>query len=153
MSYHLGRRSRDELKGVHPALIAIADIAIELTDQDFSVHDGLRTVDEQRENVRRGVSWTMNSMHLIQDDGYGHAMDLVPYINGMLRWEWDPIYNVVEAVRAAAWELKTPLVWGGCWLDITATFLTPEQLVERYAAKQRERGRKVTLDGPHFELA
>jgi peptidoglycan L-alanyl-D-glutamate endopeptidase CwlK len=83
MAYSLGARSLAELEGVHPKLVEVVKRSIELTTQDFAVHDGLRTIAEQREYVRRGVSKTMNSMHMRQEDGYGHAFDLVPYISSV----------------------------------------------------------------------
>ncbi len=148
----LGRRSLDELKGVHPDLVKIVKWAIAITEQDFGVHDGLRTVAEQKRYVARGVSQTMNSKHLPQKDGYSHAVDLVPYINGKLRWEWPPIYIIADAVRQAATELKVPLRWGGCWQVITGTTADLEEMVEAYGAKRRAQGRKAFTDGPHFEL-
>jgi peptidoglycan L-alanyl-D-glutamate endopeptidase CwlK len=45
----------------------------------------------------------MNSRHLIRSDGFGHAVDLVPWINGKPRWEWKPIYHIAAAVRRRRW--------------------------------------------------
>ncbi|MBU3742387.1 MAG: M15 family metallopeptidase, partial [Candidatus Kapabacteria bacterium] len=106
-TFVLGKGSLKELKGVHPDLVKVVKRAIVLTTQDFTVHDGLRTIEEQREYVARGASTTLTSRHLT-----GHAVDLVPYINGKLRWEWPPIYAIAEAVRTAAVELDVPLRWG-----------------------------------------
>ncbi len=152
MPYRLGTHSRRELEGVHPHMVAVVELAMDTTEQDFTVHDGLRTVEEQREYVHKGVSWTMRSKHLPQEDGLGHAVDLVPYINGRLRWEWPPIYVVFEAVRAAAETLDVPLIWGGCWHTVTGTTMPAKELVRRYVDERRAQGRRVTLDGPHFEL-
>lgn len=154
MAYVLGHRSRNELEGVHPRLVAVVERAIEITPVDFAVHDGLRTEDEQREYVERGVSHTMASKHLRQADGYGHAVDLVPYINGRLRWEWEPIYQIAGAVWHAAVELGVGLRWGGVW-DRPFLALDPESFddhVSEYVARRRAGGRRVFLDGPHFEL-
>ena len=76
MAFVLGERSKAELIGVEPGLVALVELAIQITPQDFSVHDGLRTIEQQREYVARGASRTMDSRHLKQDDGYGHAVDL-----------------------------------------------------------------------------
>ncbi len=152
MTYKLGKHSLAELRGVHPDLRAVVERAIEITEQDFTVHDGIRTEDEQHEYVERGVSWTMDSKHLPQEDGHGHAVDLVPYINGKLRWEFNPIYRIAEAVRAAAEELGVQVRWGGCWQVINTTTLEPRVLVAEYVAKRGRQGRNATVDGPHFEL-
>ncbi|QAY77935.1 M15 family metallopeptidase [Sphingosinicella sp. BN140058] len=157
MAYTLGARSRAELAGVHPKLVQVVERAIAITQQDFSVHDGLRTEAEQRELVRRGASKTMNSMHRRQADGFGHAVDLVPFINGQLRWEWKPIFAIAAAVRQAAGELGVKLIWGGVW-DRPLEALHPapdymEQAVNAYVTRRRGIGKTAFIDGPHFELA
>ena len=146
--FTLGTRSRAELKGVHPDLVAIVQRAIVLTIQDFSVHDGIRTLAEQQRLVSGGASQTLNSRHIT-----GHAVDLVPYINGKLRWEWPPIYHIADAMRLAAQERDTPLRWGGAWdIDFLASTEPPEDLVAAYVARRRRAGQRAFIDGPHFEL-
>lgn len=147
-AFTLGKSSLKELEGVHDDLVKIVQRAIVLSAQDFSVHDGMRTVVEQRELVAKGASTTMDSRHLT-----GHAVDLVPYINGKLRWEWPPIYVIADAVRVAAREQGTPLRWGGAWdVDFTASDDSPEDLVADYVQRRRSRGQRAFIDGPHFEL-
>lgn len=150
MPYSLGILSRDELQGVHPAIVRVVERAIQLTQQDFSVHDGLRTPAEQRALKAKGATKTMNSKHLSQRDGFGHAVDLVPYINGKLRWEWGPIYLIASAVRQAAIECGVRLRWGGVWdkclNDIQGDLKTA---VEAYC--KRHPGPDF-IDGPHYEL-
>jgi peptidoglycan L-alanyl-D-glutamate endopeptidase CwlK len=154
MTYTLGAKSRANLQGVHPDLVRVVERAIQLTDQDFAVHDGCRTIEEQREFVRRGVSKTMRSRHLTNADGFGHAVDLVPFINGQLRWEWPPIYHVAAAMREAADECGVVLVWGGVWdrplSEINGDWRAMEHAVSSYCA--RHPGPDF-IDGPHFELA
>lgn len=148
MSYKLGTASLKELQGVHADLVAVVKRAIQLTVQDFGVHDGIRTLDQQKELVKSGASQTLESRHIT-----GHAVDLVPFINGKLRWEWGPIFRIADAVRQAAKELGTPIRWGGAWdIDFTESHDLPEDLVEDYATKRRKAGKKAFLDGPHFEL-
>jgi peptidoglycan L-alanyl-D-glutamate endopeptidase CwlK len=153
--YTLGADSLAELRGVHPSIVKVVHRAIQITTQDFSVHDGLRTEAVQRAYVQRGVSQTMNSMHRKQANGFGHAVDLVPYINGKMRWEWPPIYHIAAAVRQACVENAVPLRWGGCWrsiLDIPPGAAAMEAAVNRYGAERRAARRKAFTDGPHFEL-
>lgn len=146
--FTLGARSLAELKGVHADLVAVVKRAIQLTVQDFSVHDGIRTVAEQQQLIAAGASQTMDSRHLT-----GHAVDLVPYVNGKLRWEWDPIYVIADAVRMAAREKGIPLRWGGAWdVDFTASDDTPEDLVAAYVARRKKQGLRAFIDGPHYEL-
>ena len=144
----LGKKSLRELRGVHTALVATVKRAIQLTVQDFSVHDGARTLQEQQSLVLSGASQTLESRHLT-----GHAVDLVPYINGKLRWEWSPIYLIAAAVRVAANELGTPIRWGGAWdVDFTASTESPEDLVAGYVDRRHKAGLRAFIDGPHFEL-
>lgn len=155
MTFALGPKSLAELTGVHPVVVAVVKRAIVLSPVDFGVHDGLRTEVEQREYVRTGVSQTMNSMHRKQADGWGHAVDLVPFINGKLRWELPPIYHIAAAVRQAAVELNAPIRWGGCWrqlADIGPTAADMEAAVNAYGLARRRAGKKAFTDGPHYEL-
>jgi len=146
--FKLGDKSLKELCVVHLDLVAVVKRAIEITVQDFSVHDGLRTEEEQRKLFERRATTTLRSRHLT-----GHAVDLVPYINGKLRWEWDPIYDIAAAVRKAAKEQDVPIRWGGAWdIIFTDTDASPEDLVVDYSARRREAGKRVFTDGPHFEL-
>lgn len=157
MSYSLGPKSIAELRGVHPKLVQCVKLAMARTVVDFAVHDGLRTVEEQREYVRRGVSTTMNSMHRVQASGYGHAVDLVPYLNGKLRWEWEPIYRIAAAMCSAARELRLPLRWGGVWdrsfpADFKSTSADMRLQVDAYVRRRQAMGKRAFIDGPHFEL-
>lgn len=151
--FRLGTRSKRELVGVHPDLVKVVEEAILISTQDFSVHDGLRTVADQRRLVKRGASQTMNSKHLPQADGFGYAVDLVPYINGKMRWEWEPIYEIANSVRMAAHEFDVKVRWGGCWKLLNGTLRAPEKMVDDYGKRRRAQGRKAFTDGPHFELA
>ncbi|GAB3257075.1 M15 family metallopeptidase [Chitinimonas naiadis] len=146
--FSLGKGSLAELEGVHPDLVKVVKRAIALTAQDFAVHDGKRTVAEQQKLVAAGASQTMDSRHLS-----GHAVDLVPYINGKLRWEWPPIYQIADAVRIAARELNVEIRWGGAWdVDFNSSTDSPEDLVAAYVARRKKAGLRAFIDGPHFEL-
>lgn len=151
MTFVLGAKSLAELSGVHPDLVRVVKRAIEITAVDFVVHDGIRTVEEQKRYVAEGVSKTMKSKHL-----EGRAVDLVPVINGKPRWEWPPIYRVAEAMHKAADELGVALIWGGVWdhrmdeLPGIASGL--EAAVAAYTVRRRAAGKRAFIDGPHFEL-
>ena len=146
--FKLGEKSLKELEGVNVYLINVVKRAIEISDQDFAVHDGIRTQKEQEALVAAGASQTLDSKHLI-----GHAVDLVPYINGKLRWEWEPIYKIAKAVRQAASEQQVKITWGAAWdVVFTNTLDTPEAVSDAYVARRKAQGKKAFLDGPHFQL-
>lgn len=140
MTFKLGPASRSKLIGVHPDLVRVVERAITLTTVDFRVLCGLRTVEEQRELYARGrtkpgpkVTWTLASKHLKQPDGFGHAVDLVPWPT-----DWNTVAKfdaIADAMFAAAKELRVKIRWGRDW--------------DRDGIPDE----KGETDGPHFELA
>lgn len=118
--YILGKRSRKRAEKVHPRMIAIVELALSYFIIDFFVlkDGGARTSDFQKTLVAKGVSKTLKSKHLIQSDGYGHAIDLCP-----LPVDWDdvePFKFMATAMFRAAAELGEQIEWGGhykSWKD------------------------------------
>lgn len=151
MSFRLGALSESNLVGVHPDVVAVVRKAILISEIDFTVHDGLRTLAEQKKLVASGASRTLESYHLT-----GDAVDLVPFVNGKLRWEMPLCNEVARAVLEASGKLGVRLVWGRVW-DSELVELDPDDFdgeralyVQRY---QRIHGlKKFPLDdGPHFQ--
>lgn len=108
--FRLSARSLARLNGVHPDLVNVVKRAIELTDVDFTVLEGLRTADRQAELKKAGASQTLKSRHLT-----GHAVDLGAYVAGEVRWDWPLYHRIAAAMKRAAKELGVPLEWGGDW--------------------------------------
>jgi len=156
MSYILGSASRKALKGVHPDLVRTVELAIKQTAQDFRVHAGLRTLARQRVLVARGVSWTLDSKHLRQADGFGHAVDLVPLIGGRLVWDWPGCRKIALAMAHAARIAGIALRWGGVWDkplgDYAYSLGAIEAEGQAYIARRRKLGKRAAMDGVHFEL-
>lgn len=127
--------SQRNLEGVHPQLVALCELAIGYFD--FKVIDGVRTEEEQRANIARGVSWTKNSKHLIQPSGYSHAVDLAPTLVGKpIAWRDTDMFCVLAGVMfTLAFQQGIPIRWGGDWDGDKSTI--------------NERNR----DYGHFELA
>jgi peptidoglycan L-alanyl-D-glutamate endopeptidase CwlK len=122
MAYRFSRRSYDRMDGVRPELIAVASRALLLSPVDFGITEGMRTRERQQSLVASGASQTMNSRHLT-----GHALDIAAYVGGEVRWDWPLYERIARAWKAAALDLRVPLVWGGDWASLR--------------------------DGPHFELS
>jgi hypothetical protein len=120
-SYQLSGRSLTKLQGVHPDLVRVVQRALQLSKVDFAVTEGVRTIERQAELVAGGASRTMSSRHIT-----GHAVDLAPIIGGQISWAWPPFYDLADAMKKAAAELKVAVCWGGDWVTFR--------------------------DGPHFEL-
>lgn len=109
MAFAFSQRSRRALEGVHPDLVRVAERALELTEVDFMVTEGVRSIERQRALVAARASRTMNSRHIT-----GHAIDVAAWVGGV-RWDW-PLYpRIAEAFKGAAAELGVPIIWGGDW--------------------------------------
>lgn len=106
----LSPTSLKRLQGVHPDLVKVVKRAAEISDVDFMVTEGLRTLERQKQLVKAGASKTLKSRHL-----NGHAVDLAVLLNGKLSWDWPLYYKLAKWVKQAAAELKVPIEWGGDW--------------------------------------
>lgn len=96
------------LSGVHPDLVAVVKRAIEITEQDFSVIEGVRNIERQRQLVAKGASKTLNSRHIT-----GHAVDIAPW---PIDWEDLKRFEIMaDAMKQAADELGVDVEWGGDW--------------------------------------
>lgn len=152
--FTLSERSRSRLKGVHPDLVKVVEVALSMSPQDFSVLEGVRSPARQKELYGQGrtarhlkemgidpslaqpsankVTWTLKSNHFAGADGFGRAVDLVPY---PLDWNDTTKFDqIAHAMLAAAERLGVRIRWGADW-DMDGN--------------PRERGES---DSPHFEL-
>lgn len=112
-NFSFSERSKKNLQGVNPALIAVARRALELSPVDFGITEGLRTMERQREMVRTGKSQTLKSRHLT-----GHAVDVVAYLGANISWEWKYYELIAAAFKQAGKELGTAIEWGGDWKSL-----------------------------------
>lgn len=154
MTYRLGSLSQSRLQDVQVDLARVVRRAIELTEQDFQVFEGLREPERQRELVLKGASRTMESYHLADKYGMSHAVDLVPFIGGKVQWQEQPCLAIARAMHRAAKQFAVPVTWGGTWSPLTA--LDPQALddeVDRYVSRfWAEHGRRPLVDLPHYQV-
>ncbi|MGI9504747.1 MAG: M15 family metallopeptidase [Geminicoccaceae bacterium] len=108
--FKLGTRSNQRLVGVHDDLCKVVRRAIKLTEVDFTVLEGLRSVKRQKVLLAAGASTTMNSRHLT-----GHAVDLGAWVDGQVAWGWPLYHKISEAMYDAAAWLDIKIEWGGAW--------------------------------------
>ena len=154
MTFKLSSRSLGKLEGVNPVLVDTVKRAIELTDTDFGVIYGVRTLEEQEALFKKGASKTMKSYHLVQDDGYGHAVDLMAYVGSRGSWELNLYDDLADAMKAAAKETGAHIRWGAAWTvdDLRDWDGTMEEAMNSYVDLRRSQGKRPFIDGPHFEL-
>ncbi|RSN84443.1 M15 family peptidase [Acinetobacter baumannii] len=142
--YILSRLSLSRLAGLNTKLDAVVKRAIEITEQDFLVVEGVRSKEQCYINYGKGrtvaqcvakgvpsqyaqptlakVTWLNNP--LSSKHTTGKAVDLVPY---PVDWnDLSKFKKVAVAMKQAAKELGVELDWGGDW--------------------------KSSKDYPHFEL-
>ena len=152
MSYQLSKRSLSRLAGVDDKLVAVVKRAIEISQVDFMVLEGVRSKEQCVINYGKGrtaaqcvakgvpaqyanpnaakVTWLNNpfaSKHVT-----GKAVDLVPY-----PVDWNDLKKfdaIAQAMLQAAKELGVTIRWGADW---------------NANGKPRERGES---DSPHFEI-
>lgn len=140
-----GKRSLDNLKGVHPNLVKVLEASIIDTPIDFTIVQGVRDVKTQQEyyswgrtkinpNTKKMTIVTYvdgvkrKSNHQIKSDGYGHAVDLYAYINGSVQVNDVKSLKIIsDHIKKKAKELNIKITWGGDW--------------------------KKPYDPPHFELS
>jgi hypothetical protein len=94
-----GKVSEANLLHVHPDLVKLARFVVERWD--CSVTDGIRSIEEQRLNIAKKVSQTMNSYHLprnekgeLDENGLAWAIDMPPY-----PIDWEAIERGIAAVK------------------------------------------------------
>ena len=136
------RSSSSRLATWHPDLQELFNEVIK--HRDCTVICGSRTLEEQKENVRRGVSKTLNSKQVVGEGirDVSHAVDVMPYFN----WrkptiDWQDRESIshfagfvlgVAAILLEDGTIDHEITWGGDWDGdgVSAGW----------------------YDGPHFEL-
>jgi len=105
---NFGTKSEAFLACVHEDLQKVMHKAIEAPPYDFSITDGLRTLERQKELVAAGKSKTMNSRHLT-----GKAVDVCVLIDGKASWEFHKYEELAQHILGVAETLGVSLEWGG----------------------------------------
>lgn len=163
MSYEFGLGSQARMLGLHPNLTKVLNLAIETSDIDFTILEGVRSDEQCYINFGKGrttkeclavdcpakyaqpgqfkVTWVghpLSSNHRKKADGFGYAVDIYPYPVSLVldhKSGWEPLFDKIAKVMfKAAKELNISIRWGADW-DMDNI--------------PRERGE---TDNPHFEL-
>ena len=113
MTFKLSQRSLDRMKGVDERLVNVVKRAIEISEVDFCVTEGLRTVERQKQLVAAGASQTMKSKHI-----EGKAVDLAAIVGGKIRWDWPLYVKIGDAMKRASEILNIPIVRGMDWVTL-----------------------------------
>lgn len=149
MSFTLGKRSKDNLVGVDKQLVAVVERAIVITKQDFTVIEGLRSAERQRQLVAERKSQTLDSKHLT-----GRAVDLAAFSAGQISWKLEQYDEIADAIAQAARDVGVAIRWGAAWNipDIRRWNGSMESAMNHYIDERRKAGKRPFIDAPHFEL-
>lgn len=126
--FRFDSNSLRNLEGVDDKLVKLAHKALEVSEVNFIVIEGLRDKERQKDLVSKGLSKTLRSKHL-----EGKAIDVLPH---PVDWKnWADFVKVYGAFKTASEILDIPFRWGGDW-KMSGDFEEEERF----------------LDAPHFEL-
>ena len=106
------------MEGVDPRLIRIAEEAIQITKIDFGIPHtgGLRTAEQQKILYDDGKSgcngFTRKSKHQS-----GLALDFYAYVDGKASWDKYHLTHIAGAMLQSACKLGYKVSWGGFWTN------------------------------------
>ena len=106
-----GQDSQKKLRMVHPSLRQLFERVV--VEFDMKVIEGERSKERQKQLVEEGASKTLNSKHIIQADGWAHAVDVAPY-----PIDWNnvaPYYYMAGRIIELARTQGVKVRWGGDW--------------------------------------
>lgn len=121
------QRSKNNLTGVHPDMVRLMNEAIKNCPVDFTITEGVRTKQQQRELYDQGRTKPGNivtnadgvrnkSNHQAKSDGYGHAVDLYPYYDRSVQVNDAESLKIIAAhIKTVANQLGISIKWGGDW--------------------------------------
>ena len=125
-----GERSLNNLKGVHPDLVRVMTEAIKNTPIDFTIVEGVRSLQRQQElymqgRTKPGAKVTNadgvrnKSNHQAKPDGFGHAVDIYPYVNGKVDLTASKELKIIsDHIKSVAKKLGIKITWGGDFKSI-----------------------------------
>jgi peptidoglycan L-alanyl-D-glutamate endopeptidase CwlK len=109
--YKFSRKSKEKLDTCHPDLQKVLNEAIKHVD--FTILEGLRSLERQQELVRSGASKTLNSKHLDQGQGMSLAVDIIAY---PIQWDnYNRNYLFAGFIKGIAAGMGIKLRLGADW--------------------------------------
>lgn len=118
-NYGPGPASLEKLGDLCDDMVRVIMLAYKHSDVDFSVVETRRDREQQQRNIDRGVSWTMDSDHLREDESCERngvlAADIYPWVGGQTDMSEKYQLLVAKAMFRAAGEAGVQIKWGGFW--------------------------------------
>ena len=100
---------------LHPKLKLLLLEAIKTSPIDFTVIETVRTIEQQKINIAKGVSKTLKSKHIpsTNKSGMCEAFDIAPY-----PVDWKNIKRFIilsQHIKRVAQNLHIDIIYGGDW--------------------------------------
>jgi peptidoglycan L-alanyl-D-glutamate endopeptidase CwlK len=147
MSFELSHQSLVNLQGVHPELVRLVMRTLQSSPLDFAIIQGLRTQQEEQEDIAKGLSETSHSRHLT-----GHAIDFMAFVDGKGTWDEQAYRTIAESFRQAAAELGIAINWGGAWAIRLDQAVSANAAYNAYVTSRLAAGAKPFCDFDHIQL-
>ena len=164
-NHKFGTTSLRRLDDCHSILRMICTTALQLSEDDFSIIETLRSAETQAKYFKEGFSKLdgvkRRSWHQIQPDGTAHAVDVCIWRDGKL--QWDEGAKLIPVFAKAAEKVyhncgrryNVRSGYGWQFLLREGKALTEEEIEEglqKYFVRKKAQGKKPFVDSPHLEL-
>lgn len=114
--YHWGKSSQTNLIGVEPDVIKLCNKALEISDYDFSIIDGLRTTEDQQK-VFNDKKSELDGIIKKSFHQSGLAVDVLPYVRDR------------SGLKMNMWNVNDPKV-RLVWYEVHRAFLRAARLLK-----------------------
>jgi peptidoglycan L-alanyl-D-glutamate endopeptidase CwlK len=141
--------NKDALESYKKIDSAIDSLAKEIDSKTLTAQQGAeQELKRQKELVARGASQTLKSKHLIQTDGYGWAVDLLPLQkDGSIDWEDTDLFDALVHHMLQTAKSKNIRIRSGADWDMDGIIDATQ-----VADYKRKHGKAPFVDRPHYEV-
>lgn len=109
-----------KLKLAHPDLAKVVRRCAEIYPGTFRVLETARSMVQQQKNLKKGVSQTSRSRHVVANNRSKNACaaDLGVILDGVVSWKWPLYFDLNNWMAKASVDAGVPIEWGGAWKTI-----------------------------------
>ena len=140
--YKFGKTSKEKLSSCHEDLQLIMSEVIKITNVDFGIAEGHRSIEKQKQYFKEGKS-KIDGVNKKGKHNYNPslAVDIYPYFDNGAKWDNEHlsylsgIIHAVSEMLFADGKISHKVRWGGNW-DMDGVILIDQSFDDR----------------PHFEL-
>lgn len=135
--FNFGQASKDRIATCHPDLQQILNVALEVTDVDFGVAEGHRSVELQQQYFKEGKSKIDGVTQLGKhNEKPSMAADIYPFVGGKANYDNETLSYLAGILHAVSEMLYNQgaithhLRWGGNW-DMDGEILIDQSFDDR----------------------